>query len=62
MFVFPPNSLIDDNLFLDNLSQEQFRSVLGKPVLLGQYNIAESVKEAFGTAEDRIDIARTVTG
>ncbi len=60
--VLPPNSLNDDNLFLDNLSLDQFRSVLGKPVLLGQYNVADSVKEAFGYADDRIDVKRTVTG
>ena len=45
--VLPPNSLNHDDLFLDNLTLEQFRTVLGKPVLVGQYNIAETIKEAF---------------
>jgi len=43
----PPNCLNDDDLFLDNLSLEQFRGVLAKPVLVGQYNVAASLKEAF---------------
>lgn len=47
VFVLPPNCLNDDDLFLDNLTLEQFRSVLGRPVLVGQYNLAASIKEAF---------------
>ena len=47
VLVLPPNCLNDDDLFLDNLTLQQFRNIVKKPVLLGQYNIAESVKEAF---------------
>jgi len=47
VFVLPPNCLNQDDLFLDNLTLEQFRHVLRKPVLLGQYNIAASIQEAF---------------
>ncbi|HOD65393.1 MAG TPA: DUF512 domain-containing protein [candidate division Zixibacteria bacterium] len=47
VLVVPPNCLNDDDLFLDNLSLEQFRGVLAKPVLVGQYNVAASLKEAF---------------
>ena len=43
--VLPPNCLNNDNLFLDNLSLEQFTSVLNKEVLIGQYNLAETIKE-----------------
>lgn len=45
--VLPPNCLNNDNLFLDNFSLEQFRYALGKEVIIGQYNLAESIKEAF---------------
>lgn len=45
--VLPPNCLNHDDLFLDNLSLQQFQRALGKPVLIGQYNLAATVKEAF---------------
>ncbi|MBD3402653.1 DUF512 domain-containing protein [candidate division GN15 bacterium] len=45
--VLPPNCLNHDDLFLDNLSLEQFERALQKPVLVGQYNLAESIKDAF---------------
>jgi putative radical SAM enzyme (TIGR03279 family) len=45
--VLPPNCLNADDLFLDNLSLSQFANALGKPVLVGQYNLAATVKEAF---------------
>jgi hypothetical protein len=47
VLVLPPNCLNNDDLSLDNLTLGQFRSVLGKPVVVGQYNIAETIKEAF---------------
>jgi putative radical SAM enzyme (TIGR03279 family) len=45
--VLPPNCLNNDNLFLDNFSLDQFRNALGKEVIVGQYNLAETIKEAF---------------
>jgi putative radical SAM enzyme (TIGR03279 family) len=45
--VLPPNCLNHDDLFLDNLSLQQFQRTLGKPVIVGQYNLAATVKEAF---------------
>ncbi len=45
--VLPPNCLNNDNLFLDNLSFSQFETALGKPVLIGQYNLAETLKEIY---------------
>lgn len=45
--LLPPNCLNDDDLFLDNLTMQQFQSVLNKPVLLGQYNLVASLLEAF---------------
>jgi putative radical SAM enzyme (TIGR03279 family) len=45
--VLPPNCINPDDLFLDNLTLEQFKSVLGKPALVGQYNLVASLIEAF---------------
>ena len=45
--VLPPNCLNNDDLFLDNLSLEQFKTALGKKVVVGQYNLAETIKEVF---------------
>lgn len=46
-FILPPNCLNNDNLFLDNLSLDQFRTALGKEVIIGQYNLSETIKEVF---------------
>lgn len=43
--VLPPNCLNGDDLFLDNLSLDQFRTALGKEVQVGQYNLAETLRE-----------------
>jgi len=45
--VLPPNCLNNDNLFLDNLTLEQFSAALGKPVYVGQYNLAATIKDVF---------------
>ncbi len=45
--VLPPNCLNNDDLFLDNMSLEQFQTGLGKEVFIGQYNLAETIKEIF---------------
>ena len=45
--VLPPNCLNNDELFLDNLSLKQFRIALGKEVIFGQYNMVNTLKEAF---------------
>ena len=47
VLVLPPNCLNNDNLFLDNLRLEQFRNALGKPVHVGQYNLAATIKDVF---------------
>ena len=46
--VLPPNCLNEDDLFLDNLSLGQFKTALGKEVYIGQYNLAETIKEVYG--------------
>ncbi len=43
--VLPPNCINNDDLFLDNLSLAQFATALGKPVLIGQYNLAATLQE-----------------
>ncbi len=45
--VLPPNCLNSDNLFLDDMSLQQFQNALGKPVVVGRYNLAESIREIF---------------
>lgn len=45
--VLPPNCLNHDDLFLDNLSLEQFERVIQKPVHVGQYDLAATLREAF---------------
>lgn len=47
VLVLPPNCLNDDNLFLDNLTLDQFASVLKKRVLLGSYDMTVTLKEIF---------------
>ncbi len=47
LLVLPPNCINNDNLFLDNLTLSQFETALGKPVLIGQYNFAATVRESF---------------
>ncbi|PWB68647.1 hypothetical protein C3F09_11275 [candidate division GN15 bacterium] len=45
--VLPPNCLNGDDLFLDNLSLDEFRAALGKPVYVGQYNFAATLREVY---------------
>jgi putative radical SAM enzyme (TIGR03279 family) len=45
--VLPPNCLNDDDLFLDNLSLDQFRQVLGKEVVGGSYDLARTIREVM---------------
>jgi NifB/MoaA-like Fe-S oxidoreductase len=45
--VLPPNCLNQDDLFLDNLSLDQFQTVLQKPVSIGQYDLAATIKDLF---------------
>lgn len=47
LVILPPNCLNADDLFLDNLTLYQFKSVLKKPTLVGQYNLVASLIEAF---------------
>lgn len=45
--VLPPNCLNRDDLFLDNLPLTHFIGALGKPVLVGQYDLAATLRELF---------------
>lgn len=45
--VLPPNCLNPDDLFLDNLSLEQFRRSLGKDVVVGSYNLYQTIRDVF---------------
>lgn len=46
LLILPPNCLNGDDLFLDNLTLEQFERTLKQTVLIGQYDLAATIKEA----------------
>ncbi len=45
--LLPPNCLNNDNLFLDDLSLEQFRKRAGNEIIVGSYNMVETLKEVL---------------
>jgi len=45
--VLPPNCLNKDDLFLDDMTLEAFRTVVNARVVTGKYNLAETLKEVF---------------
>lgn len=47
VLALPPNVLNGDDLFLDNLSLDEFCDALGKPVYVGQYDLAATLREVF---------------
>lgn len=46
-FILPPNCLNDDDLFLDDMSLDEFRAGLRTPVWTGTYQVADVLKEAL---------------
>jgi putative radical SAM enzyme (TIGR03279 family) len=47
LLILPPNCLNDDHLFLDDMSLKEFERSLDKPVLVGGYDLAETIMQAF---------------
>ncbi|MFH1687324.1 MAG: DUF512 domain-containing protein [bacterium] len=47
LVVLPPNCLNPDELFLDDMSLDQFQAALGLPVMRGSYDLAATIGEAF---------------
>ena len=47
VFILPPNCLNHDDLFLDDMSLDEFRARLGRPVVVGRYDFAQTVRETF---------------
>jgi len=45
--VLPPNCLNADSLFLDDMPLAEFESKLNRPVIVGSYNLADTIREAF---------------
>jgi putative radical SAM enzyme (TIGR03279 family) len=45
--VLPPNCLNRDDLFLDDMSLEEFCSQLSRPVVVGRYDLVATFKDAF---------------
>jgi len=51
MVMLPPNCLNSDDLFLDDMSLEEFRERAGRPVIEGTYYFVASLKDAVGEWE-----------
>ncbi len=49
LLILPPNCTNDEDLFLDNLTLTQFRQALKKPVVIGHYNLADTIREAVAS-------------
>ncbi len=47
VLVLPPNCLNFDDLFLDDFSLEQFTNLAGRPVVVGSYNMVETITRAI---------------
>lgn len=45
--VLPPNCLNSEGLCLDDMSLDEFRKRLGRPVMVGQYSLYDTLKEAL---------------
>ena len=45
--VLPPNCLNGDALFLDDMPLSEFEANVGKPVAVGSYNLAQTIREVF---------------
>jgi len=46
LVALPPNCLNDDSLFLDDMSLDEFKAEVGKPVVTGSYDICQTIREA----------------
>ena len=59
VILLPPNCINDDELFLDDMSLEQFQAEMGIPVVVGEYDILTSIMNAReardGTGRNRPD-------
>lgn len=45
--VLPPSCLNGDQLFLDDLSFDEFQAALGRPVVVGKYDFIDTITEVF---------------
>jgi putative radical SAM enzyme (TIGR03279 family) len=45
--VLPPNCLNNDDLFLDNMTLDTFTRTLGRRVVIGQYDMAATLREVY---------------
>jgi putative radical SAM enzyme (TIGR03279 family) len=51
IIMLPPNCLNTDDLFLDDMSLDQFSSEVGRPVITGSYNFVETLIRAIKIGE-----------
>ncbi|MEE9441166.1 MAG: DUF512 domain-containing protein [candidate division Zixibacteria bacterium] len=47
VLLLPPNCLNTDDLFLDNLTLDEFTKMVGCPVLTGSYDLVKLIRRAF---------------
>jgi putative radical SAM enzyme (TIGR03279 family) len=53
--LLPPNCINDDGVFLDDMSIDQFHEELGRPVLVGSYDLIETILEARNRVREGTD-------
>jgi putative radical SAM enzyme (TIGR03279 family) len=51
IILLPPNCINTDELFLDDMSLDGFKSAVGRPVIAGTYQIAGAVRAAIALGE-----------
>jgi putative radical SAM enzyme (TIGR03279 family) len=51
IILLPPNCINIDELFLDDMSLDEFKSAVGRPVIAGTYQIAGAVRAAIALGE-----------
>ncbi len=51
IILLPPNCINTDELFLDDMSLDDFKSTIGRPVIAGTYHIVGAVRAAIALGE-----------
>ncbi len=51
IILLPPNCINTDELFLDDMSLDEFKDAVGRPVIAGTYHIAGAVRAAIALGE-----------
>jgi len=51
IILLPPNCINTDEVFLDDMSLDEFKIAVGRPVIVGTYQIAGAVRAAIAIGE-----------